>query len=118
MRDGILKDCYSCDIVTIAAAWPFSAQIAPLPIPDIEQPARNSPSIGTATASKVPPLVGGLIAAAYAVVLAVFAFSSVVLRGAVFMIVVAVSFIAMALQGSDLLVLQRWFRSQPSQRLS
>lgn len=76
MRDGIRKARDSCDIVTVAAVWPVSAQIAPLPIPEIEHSATRTRVGAAPTASRAPAVLGGLIVATYAAVLATFACSS------------------------------------------
>jgi hypothetical protein len=57
--------------VNVQALWPASAQVAPLPIPDVEQKAEK-PFEATPAAPDVPASVGGMIVASYATLLATF----------------------------------------------
>lgn len=86
--------------VNVAAVWPVSPQIAPLPIPDIverplaaserEQPA---PHLPTPAADDVPKGVGVLIVAAYCALLASLAAISVASRQSAFAVAIAALFL-------------------------
>lgn len=75
--------------VNIAAVWPASAQIAPIPIPDIIEPHMPVAQTPTPAAPDVPAGVGVLIAAAYAAVIAALALTAVASRESAFMVVIA-----------------------------
>lgn len=95
MRHEVLKDRDSFDTVDVAAVWPASAQVAPLPIPEIERASDREPVYGEPAAPDVPVAVGGLIAAAYGSLIAAFAVATVASRESIFMIVVAAFFLFM-----------------------
>lgn len=95
MRHEVLKERDSFDTVDVAAAWPASAQVAPLPIPEVEPPADREPVYGAPAAPDVPAAVGGLIVAAYVSLVAVFAIATTASRESIFMIVVAAFFVFM-----------------------
>lgn len=84
IRDSYVK-------VDAPAVWPASTQVAPLPIPDVEQaaePFRAAPS-----SPDVPAAVGGMIAASYAALVAAFALATVASAHSVFMIVISALFV-------------------------
>ncbi|PWG01721.1 hypothetical protein [Sphingosinicella humi] len=95
MRHEVLKERDSFDMVDVAAVWPTSAQVAPLPIPEIEPAAERAPVYGAPAAPDVPVAVGGLIVAAYVSLIATFAVATVASRESIFMIVVAGFFLFM-----------------------
>jgi hypothetical protein len=74
--------------VDVAAVWPASAQIAPLPVLDIEEADGGSSFSPTPAAADVPAAVGGLIVASYAALLGSFALATVASAQSVFMIVI------------------------------
>ena len=77
----------------VAAVWPASAQIAPLPIPDVEE----RPPIGifqaTPAASDVPAGVGALIVASYCALVASLALATVASRESAFAIAIVALFL-------------------------
>ncbi len=95
MRHEVLKVRDSFDMVDVAAVWPAGAQVAPLPISEIEQPADREAVYGAPAAPDVPAAVGGLIVAAYVSLIAAFALATVASRESIFMIVVAAFFVFM-----------------------
>jgi hypothetical protein len=64
------KETYA--IVDVAAVWPASPQVAPLPLLEIETTPATAHFGSTEAAPDVPAAVGGLIAGAYAMLLATF----------------------------------------------
>ena len=81
--------------VDIAAVWPSSAQVAPLPVPDIEQIARAEDFTPTPAAPELAGGVGGLIVGAYAVLLGTFALATVGSRESIFAVAIAAFFMLM-----------------------
>ena len=77
----------------VAAVWPASAQIAPLPIPDIEERRPFEVHQPTPAAPDVPSGVGVLIVAAYCALIASLALASVASRESAFAIVIAALFL-------------------------
>jgi hypothetical protein len=75
--------------VNIAAIWPASAQIAPIPIPDLVEPRQVAAQAPTPSAPDVPGGVGVLIVGAYAAVIAALALTAVASRESAFMVVIA-----------------------------
>lgn len=67
------------DSVEIAAVWPASAQIAPVPIPDFE-PGQTRDTLAPAqTASDVPGEIGAMMLSACMALLAAFAIAPVLM---------------------------------------
>ena len=64
------------DQVDIVAAWPVSAQVAPLPISELEALVDVRPQYSAPAAPDVPAAVGGLIAASYAALIAALAWAT------------------------------------------
>lgn len=92
-HDQILKkDSYAK--VDIAAVWPVGTQIAPLPVPDVEQAAPEEPFMPTPSAPDVPAAVGGLIAASYAALIGAFALATIGSAQSIFAITVSIMFVA------------------------
>ena len=83
------------DSVDVAAVWPASAQIAPVPIPDIgpEQAAR--PFLPTPAAPDVPAAVGVMIVSAYVALIAAFAAATTRSADSLFFLVVIAFFVTM-----------------------
>jgi hypothetical protein len=80
------------DTVDIAAVWPASAQVAPLPLPDVDA---AEPALATGAVPDLPAAVGTLIVGSYAVLIAAFALATVSSRESIFMIVIAAFFAVM-----------------------
>ncbi|MFC7498553.1 hypothetical protein ACFQRC_04880 [Enterovirga sp. GCM10030262] len=81
--------------VDIAAVWPVTAQIAPLPFPDIERPGHDEVFMSAPAAPDVPGTVGIMIVTAYAAMIAALAFTAGGSRDANFMIAISALFIVM-----------------------
>ena len=81
------------DAIDIAAVWPTSAQLAPFPIPELEQISENQEFRATPAAPDVPAAVGGMIAASYAGLIAALAFATVGSAESIFVIVIAALFV-------------------------
>ena len=82
------------DPATIAAAWPVSAQIAPLPLADIEAAVEARPLHPAPAAPDVPVAAGVLLAASYVALIAALALATVGSGHSVFMIAIAAFFVA------------------------
>jgi hypothetical protein len=74
--------------VDVAAVWPASAQVAPLPVLDVDETPARSAFTPTPAAADVPAAVGGLIVSSYAALLGSFALATVSSAHSVFMIVI------------------------------
>ena len=83
----------SYEKVDVAAVWPASAQLAPLPLHDIDRPLVADAFRAAPSAPDIPAAAGGLIAAAYAALIAAFALATVGSRESIFMIVVSELFV-------------------------
>ena len=79
--------------VDVAAVWPAAAQIAPVPIPDLEPPAPAFEA--TPSSAEIPAGVGILVAGAYAALLGTLFLATAGSLHSVFMIVVAAVFLVM-----------------------
>jgi len=79
----------------VAAVWPVSPQVAPLPIVQIEQLAEPDTHAQTPAAPDIPGSVGGMIAGAYAVLLAALFIAAAGSRESVFAITICALFIVM-----------------------
>jgi hypothetical protein len=88
MRHDQIKATDSFTTVDLAAVWPASAQVAPLPLPDMQPPAEAAAFTPTPAAPDVPAAVGGMLVAAYAALLGSFALATVASAHSVFMIVI------------------------------
>lgn len=88
----LAKDSF--DTVDIAAVWPASTQVAPLPIPDIEGTTAQKSFRATAAAPDVPASVGGLIAASYAALVGAFALVTTGSAESIFAVVISALFVA------------------------
>jgi hypothetical protein len=78
--------------VDIAAVWPTGAQVAPLPIPDVDQPAAQAQR-ATPAAPDVPAAVGRLIVGSYVALLGAFALATVASAHSVFTTVICAGFL-------------------------
>lgn len=79
----------------IAAVWPTSPQIAPLPIVEIEPSAEPDTHRSTPAAPDVPGSVGGMIAGAYAALIAALFIAAAGSRESVFVITISALFVVM-----------------------
>lgn len=79
--------------VDVAAVWPVVPQMAPLPLPDAEAPQEQKPFVSTPSAPDVPAGVGVLIVAAYASLVAAFAFATAGTGHSIFMITISALFV-------------------------
>jgi hypothetical protein len=75
--------------VDVAAVWPASSEVAPLPVPEAEVPVEP-----TAAAPDVPASVGAMIAASYVVLVGTFALATVASAYSIYMI--TISFVCLA----------------------
>ena len=88
MRHEQLRVTDSHTRVDIAAVWPVGAQVAPLPIVDIEAPA--PPTAGpTPAAPEIPGAVGVMIAGSYVVLLGTFALGTIASAYSIYMITIS-----------------------------
>lgn len=95
MRHDSLKDPKAFDAVDIAAVWPVSAQVAPLPIPDLGGEQEPRATDATPAAADVPASVGMMIAGSYGVLLAALALATAGSAKSLFAIVIAAFFLFM-----------------------
>ena len=65
------------DAADLAAAWPVSAQIAPLPLSEIEAACDTRPLLPAPAAPDVPVAAGGLLAISYVTLIAALAWATV-----------------------------------------
>ncbi len=92
MRHDQIRNEQSYNKVDVAAVWPASAQIAPLPLLDLdEQPAAAGFS-PTPAAPDVPNAVGGLIVASYFALIGAFALATVGSARSIFAIAIVLVF--------------------------
>lgn len=84
---------HSYDLTDVAAVWPISASVAPLPIPELEPIRQPHEFRATPAAPDVPAAVGGLIAACYAALIAALAVATVGSAESIFVIVIAALFV-------------------------
>jgi hypothetical protein len=82
------------DSVDIAAVWPVSAQIAPLPIPDLEFEQAERSCLPTPAAPDVPAGVGTMIVAAYVALIAAFAAATIRSADSLFFLAIVAFFVA------------------------
>lgn len=93
MRHEQIHDHDSYSKVDIAAVWPSSIQVAPLPIPDVEE-RFDAESFGPApSAPDVPVGVGMLIVAAYLALIAAFTIATIASAQSIYMIVISFLFV-------------------------
>lgn len=78
--------------VDIAAVWPSSAQVAPLPIPDVEDAPRQ-PQQATPAAQDIPVVVGKMIVGSYVAMLGAFALATIASSYSIFMITISALFL-------------------------
>jgi hypothetical protein len=91
MRHDQISKRQSYTKVDVAAVWPASAQVAPVPMPDAqESPATDFSS--TPAAPDVPAAVGGLIVASYFALIGAFALATVGSGRSIFAIAIVLFF--------------------------
>ena len=105
------KDSYNK--VDIAAVWPASAQVAPVPVLDLDEAPR--PFEATPAAPDVPASVGAMIAASYVMLVGTFALATVASAYSVYMISISFMFLA-AYVGVPYIFFrqERWTGRRPS----
>ena len=81
------------DAIDVAAVWPTSAQIAPIPVPGLEPNSKRQEFRATPAAPDVPAAVGGMIAASYAGLIIALAVATVGSAESIFVIVIAALFV-------------------------
>ena len=91
MRHEQVADKASYQKVDIAAVWPASAQVAPLPVPDVEMQAE--PFRAAAAAPDVPAGVGVLIAGSYAALVGALAVATMGSKESLFQLAIVVTFL-------------------------
>ena len=91
MRHQQIADKASYEKVDIAAVWPAGAQVAPLPVPDVE--AAVEPFRAAAAAPDVPAGVGVLIAGSYAALVGAFAVATMGSKESWFQLAIVVTFL-------------------------
>ena len=77
MRHDQIHEETSYARVDIAAVWPASAHVAPVPLPEIEQAGAGVPFMPTPAAPDVPAAVGGLLAGSFFALLGAFTLATV-----------------------------------------
>ena len=82
------------DAADLAAAWPVSAQIAPLPLSEIEAACDTRPLHPAPAAPDGPVAAGGLLAISYVTLIAALAWATVGSGHSMFMIAIAAFFVA------------------------
>jgi hypothetical protein len=80
--------------IDIAAVWPATTQVAPVPVPEIERVDVRAGFVPTPSCPDVPGAVGGLIAASYVGLVATFAIATVGSGQSIFAIVICAVFLA------------------------
>ena len=92
MRHEKLMKREGVDALDIAAVWPASSQVAPVPLPEFAAPAESAEP--TPAAPDVPAAVGGMIAASYAAVIGALYFATAGTAHSIFMISISALFVA------------------------
>lgn len=93
MRHDRISAIDSYRKVDVAAVWPVGAQIAPLPIHDMEQATAEKPAGPTPAAPDVPATVGVMIIGSYAVLLSTFALATIASAYSIYMITISALFL-------------------------
>ena len=91
MRHETVHQQPRTDAWDIAAVWPATTQVAPLPLPEMEASAREVDHPGAAP--HVPPVAGAFLVAVYASLLAIFAIGTTGSGPSLLPIVIAGSFL-------------------------
>jgi len=90
-QQALEKDSFAK--VDVAALWPTGTQVAPLPVPDVDQPAVQLHTTPTPSCPDVPASVGGLIAASYAALIGAFAVATIGSAHSWYMITISALFV-------------------------
>lgn len=93
MRHDSLKTRDDYDTVDVAAVWPASAQVAPLPIPDLVDGSEEQVVRSTPAAPDVPAAAGFMIAGTYVALIAALAVATVGSGKSLMAIVIAFFFV-------------------------
>jgi hypothetical protein len=91
MRHETIHQQPRTDAWDIAAVWPATTQVAPLPLPEMEASAREVDHPGAAP--HVPPVAGAFLVAVYASLLAILAIGTTGSGPSLLPIVIAGSFL-------------------------
>ena len=92
MRHEKLMKREGVDALDIAAVWPASSQVAPVPVPELAAPIESAQP--TPAAPDVPAAVGGMIAASYAAVIGALYFATAGTAHSIYMIAISAMFVA------------------------
>src|SRR4051812_38023172 len=92
MRHDQIRNEQSYDKVDVAAVWPASARIVPLPLLDVDEKPVAADFSPTPAAPDVPAAVGGLIAASYFALIGAFALATVGSGRSIFAIAIVLVF--------------------------
>jgi hypothetical protein len=103
------KDSFSK--VDVAAIWPASPTLAPLPLAEIEEAVREPVFSPTAAAPDVPASVGRLIVCSYVALLGSFALATVASAYSIFLITISALFLL-----AYFAVPWLFFRQEPEQQ--
>lgn len=95
MDRGFFDSRHECDSIDIAAVWPATAQIAPLPLPEIARVEEFRPAHPAPAAPDIPAAVGGLIAASYAGLIVALAIATAGSARSISAILIAAFFVVM-----------------------
>lgn len=95
MKREIFDKSQAMDSAEIAAAWPVSVQLAPLPASDIETLIDLRPAHPAPAAPDMPAAAGGLLAASYAALIAALAVATAGSASSIFAIAIAALFLVM-----------------------
>lgn len=93
MRHEQILDKGSYSKVSVAAVWPANPLVAPLPIPDLEEPQQPEAFAPTPAAQDVPAAVGGLLVAAYASLIGAFALATVGSAESLYVVTISALFV-------------------------
>ena len=93
MRHDSLKDRENFDTVDVAAVWPASAQVAPLPIPEAVDGCEEQVVRSTPAAPDVPAAAGFMIAGTYVALIAALAMATAGSGKSLMAIVIAFFFV-------------------------
>ena len=92
MRHENLMKRGGVDALDVAAVWPASSQVAPVPVPEMAAPTESAEP--TPAAPDIPAAVGGMIAASYAAVIGALYFATAGTAHSIYMISISALFVA------------------------
>jgi hypothetical protein len=93
MRHEQFLDKGNYNKVSVAAVWPVSPLMGPLPIMDLEEPRQAEVFAPTPAAQDVPAAVGGLLVAAYAALIGAFALATVGSAESLYVVTISALFV-------------------------